>query len=157
MNAEESKRFIKSIFELDPDAAVDTSGPPNHSPFCVIFSSEANLNDEDLGNLSDWFRQLEYLNIGRTSVSGDGIANLTKSVTLKIVTIPFGLPIKSIAELFAIPTLRRVRIPLPSSTIENYRHLPDELTANDHITISRTSDGLISLKELYPNVWSQIE
>ena len=156
MNTDESIRFTKALVEIDPKVTIDSSGPPAYSPFCVIFSPEATLSDQDLEELSDYFQQLEYVNLAQTTISLAGLAHLSESVSLKVVTIPYGLPADAVTTLFAIPTLRRIRIPIPNAVIADLRRNSDKYYVTDHMTISRKSDSAIELKELYPNAWKQI-
>ena len=156
MNTDESIRFTKALVEIDAKVTIDSSGPPEYSPFCVIFSREASLNDQNLEELSDYFQQLEYVNFAQTKVSLAGLAHLSKSVSLKVVTIPYGLPADAVSILFAIPTLRRIRIPIPDAVIGDFHHHTEEYCVTDHMTISRKSDCMPQLKELYPNAWKQI-
>jgi hypothetical protein len=76
-----SKILTDRIFQFDPEASIDTYGPPDHAPFFVIFSPPAKLSDSDMQRIGWLLRRLEYLNVVNTNLTNAGLRWLFESET----------------------------------------------------------------------------
>ncbi len=128
--------LIDRILRLDPEAAIDTCGPPDHIPFSVVFSPYAKVSDSDMQRIGWLLRRLEYLNVVHTNLTDTGLRHLFESETLKVVTVPFGTHQTTLVSLLQIPTLHRISIPIDSVLPTEYRDFDSSIgLVTDHISI----------------------
>ncbi|MCD0460150.1 hypothetical protein [Roseiconus lacunae] len=130
------KVLADRIFKSDPDAAIDTYGPPDYVPFSVIFSPNAKFTDSDMQRIGWLLRRLEYLDVAHTTLADAGLRRLVESETLKVVTVPFGTCRETLLSLLRIPSLHRINIPISSVLPAEYRELDLSIGwITDHISI----------------------
>jgi len=158
MHPRTGKSLIERIFRLDPDAEIDTAAPPGGQPFSVIFSPHALLDDDHLRRLAWLLRQLEYLNLANTNVTDAGLLYLKTSMSLKVLTVPFGTQCDTILTLLSIPSLHRLRMPMASLIPECYRALEESghLATNHFTFVPKRPITKTEMMELYPTVWKQL-